>query len=73
MAHMKRDVYGRRLCDTTGCEQPATHWYKVYRPAVGCEKHALESCRAGRSYGVYGLEKSIRPLRDDEQFVTDDK
>lgn len=62
------DNSGRRLCDTTGCSELATHYYKIYRPMVGCEKHAIESCRAGRSYGIFDLDKSIRLLREEEMW-----
>lgn len=70
--YVKQDGTGRRLCDTSGCEAPATHHYHVYRDMVGCEKHAVESCKAGRSYGIFGLEQSIRPLREDEMRVQGD-
>lgn len=65
---VRYDSSGRRLCDSTGCDEPATHHYHIYRDMVGCEKHAIESCRAGRSYGVFDLEKSIRPLREEEMW-----
>lgn len=61
-----------RICDSSTCENPATHWLVWTKPQFYCEDCAQRMLNVGSAIGHESPATTIRPLTDVEMFLSDE-
>lgn len=61
-----------RKCDSTTCENPATHWLVWTKPQFYCAACARKMVAVGQAIGVETPATTVRPLMPEEILLPDE-